>query len=97
MTDTSENEIVVELTTRHEAPLSEEQYSAVVLAVQEGRIYSVVTIHSGTDTGIFRATVEDILAGWALTRDEADECAFESPGRSFDFGDDFFESEEVDG
>jgi hypothetical protein len=63
----------------------------VVAAVKAGTHYVVCSIHQGTDGGIFRATVTDILEEWAMTEDDARKCTMGR--RLYDFGDDFYVEE----
>jgi len=70
-----------------------ETIETVIDALRVRREYTVVTIHGGTDTGIFRATVEDILDG-AYEWEEVYDAADKLPGRKYDFGSTFYEDSE---
>jgi hypothetical protein len=109
--DTSLNEILDALTLDDNQKsrvieLFEREYPAITLgrvekiaqSVLDGVEFCVAQVNHGTDWGIFRASLEDIEAGWAMSHDEAiGLCRMEHPNsRFFDFGDTFYNPDNED-
>lgn len=65
----------------------------IVAAVKANDAYVVHVVHQGTAKGIFRATANDIVNGWAMSHEDAIERAHESFWQVFDFGAHFYQDE----